>query len=136
MIAALISGSLFRAPEQRMSKTGRQFVTTTIRINDVSESRFVNVVAFSESVQSELMRLADGDAVSVQGPLTTSIYTGADCNARIGLSIVANHVLPLRAAPKERKAKAAVRTHQARLSGSWQSPADGPSDDIPFGSEP
>jgi hypothetical protein len=140
MIVALVAGSLFGNPESRTSKNGRPFVTMTIRVKDGDESRFVRAVAFSETVQSELMRLADGDNISIQGPFTASIYTASDGNSKISLSMVANHVLALRQAPKARQAKVSepapdVRSRQQRLAGSWQSPADGPSDDIPFGSE-
>jgi hypothetical protein len=64
IVHALVTGSLFRAPEQRMAKTGREFVAATIRVKEGDGSQFVRLVAFSESVQAELMRLADGDTSS------------------------------------------------------------------------
>jgi hypothetical protein len=49
------------------------------------------VLAFSGSVQAEMMRLADGDAISVQGVMK------ADCGEkRVSLTVVADHVLALR----------------------------------------
>ena len=36
---ALISGQLFRAPEQRTSKAGKPFVTATIRAKDGDASQ-------------------------------------------------------------------------------------------------
>src|ERR1700751_5381474 len=83
MIYALISGTLWRSPEQRTAKTGRPFVTATIKIRDGDASQFVNTTAFSESVQAELLRLADGDALSVQGRFRAEIYAGADGSNRI-----------------------------------------------------
>jgi single-stranded DNA-binding protein len=53
------------------------------------------VLAFSESVQAELMRLADGDAISVQGTLKAELYE-KDGEKRLSLSIVAAHVVALR----------------------------------------
>jgi hypothetical protein len=67
MIAALVQGTLFRAPESRVSKAGKPFTITTLKEGKVDDIRWINVVAFSESIQAELMRLGDGDAIAVQG---------------------------------------------------------------------
>ena len=67
MAHVLVAGTLFRAPGQRTSKAGKPFVTATIRAKDGDSSQWWNVLAFPESVQAELMRLADGDVLSVQG---------------------------------------------------------------------
>ena len=66
--------------------------------------QFVRFVCFSESSQEELMRLVDGDAVSVQGPLKVETYE-KDGATKLSLSIIADRVLALRQPPKERKAK-------------------------------
>jgi single-stranded DNA-binding protein len=136
-VHAIISGSIFRQPEQRTSKNGRQFSSATIRVRDGDELLFVRVVAFSESVQTELMRLTDGDAVAVQGALKVDTYVASGGARKVSLSLVADHVLALRQPPKERKSKPpeapAVRSRRERCAGSWQSAADGPNDDIPFG---
>jgi single-stranded DNA-binding protein len=138
MIAALASGTLFRAPEQRVSKAGKPFVSSTLRIKDGDESRFVRNVAFSETAQAELMRLADGDALSAQGPLKAETYTAGDGATKISLSLVADHVLALRQPPK-RKPKAEAdpaapdaRPRQERLAGSWSAASGDPDDDIGF----
>jgi len=64
----LISGQLFDAPEQRTSKAGKPFVMATIRAKDGDSSQWWKVLAFSEAAQAELMRLTDGDALSVGAP--------------------------------------------------------------------
>jgi single-stranded DNA-binding protein len=102
-VYALVSGSLFRAPEQRTSKAGKPFVTATLK--DVEEAQWWRVTAFSESAQAELMRLGDGDACSVQGSFKAERYQPEGGEARVSLSIVADRVLALRQPPKERKAK-------------------------------
>jgi single-stranded DNA-binding protein len=138
-VLALVSGSIFRAPEQRMSKAGKPFVFATVRVKEGGESRFVNVVAFSESAQSEVVRLSDGDSLSAQGPLKAEIYAANDGSTKVSLSIVADRVLPLRQPRKERKAKAPEpaaaqdeRTRQQRLAGSWSAESSDPNDSIPF----
>ena len=52
------------------------------------------LVAFSERVHAELMRLADGDAISVQGPFKAELYD-KDGEKRLSLSIIADNVLAL-----------------------------------------
>jgi single-stranded DNA-binding protein len=98
----LVSGSLFRAPEQRTSKAGKLYVTATIKAKDGDTFQFWRVTAFSESVQAELMRLTDGDAMSVQGALKAETYE-KDGATKLSLSVVADHVLALRQAPKPRE---------------------------------
>jgi single-stranded DNA-binding protein len=102
---AIVTGSLFRAPEQRTSKAGKPFVTATIRAKDGEASQWWRVTVFSESAQAELMRLGDGDALSVQGAMKVELFTPDGGATKLSLSIVADHVLALRQPPKERKAK-------------------------------
>jgi hypothetical protein len=60
------------------------------------------VLAFSESIQAELMRLADGDAISVQGAFKVELYE-KDGEKRFSLSIIADNVLALLQLSKARK---------------------------------
>lgn len=100
----LISGTLFRAPEQRTSKAGKAFVTATIRAKDGEGSQFWRVIVFSESAGAELLRLGDGDAVSVQGALRVETYE-KDGATKISLTCIADSVLALRQSPKQRTKK-------------------------------
>jgi single-stranded DNA-binding protein len=120
---AIVTGSLFKAPEQRTSKTGRPYVTATIRAKDGDASQWWRVMAFSESAQVELMRLSEGDACSVQGSFKCELYQPDGGEERVSLSIVADHVLALRQPPRERKAKtsgAAARGGAAAFDDSIQ----------------
>ncbi len=98
---ALVTGTLFRAPEQRTAKSGKPFVTATLKAKDGEALQWWRVTAFSETAQSELMRLTDGDAVSVQGALKIEEYE-KDGQKRVSLSVIADHVLALRKPPKPR----------------------------------
>jgi single-stranded DNA-binding protein len=98
----LITGTLFRPPELRTSKAGKPFVTATLKAKDDDESQWWKVLAFSESVQAELMRLDDGDAISVQGAFKADIYD-KDGEKRLSLSIIADNVLALRQPAKPRQ---------------------------------
>jgi single-stranded DNA-binding protein len=104
----LVSGTLFKTPEERTSsKTGRVFVSATLKVGgDSGNAEFWSISAFSESAQAELLRLSAGDALSAQGKAKFEIYTSNTGTAKISRSIFADAILPLRAPPKERKAKA------------------------------
>jgi single-stranded DNA-binding protein len=128
MTAALVTGTLYRSPEQRTGKTGRPFVTATIKAKDGESFQWWRVTAFSESAQAELLRLDEGDHVSVQGNFKAELY-----ETRLSLSIIADQVLAVRQPPKER---ARPKEREAppddrRCAGTWP-PEGGPSDDIPF----
>lgn len=101
----LINGVLFKAPEQRMSKAGKPFVSATLKVKDGDATAWWKLLVFSETAGAELMRLGDGDAVSAQGVLKVEPYD-KDGATRINLTCFANAVLALKPAPKEHKPKA------------------------------
>jgi hypothetical protein len=49
--------------------SGKNFVAATIKVRDGGAVQFWRALAFSGDTQSELMRLDDGDALSVRGGL-------------------------------------------------------------------
>ena len=100
----LITGSLYRAPEQKTAKSGKPFVLATIRAKDGDAAQWWKIVVFSESACAELLRLGDGDAVSAQGALKVETYE-RDGAVKISLTCMADSVLALRPAPKERAKK-------------------------------
>jgi hypothetical protein len=127
----LVSGSLFKTPEQRTSKTGKPYATASIRTAsaDNTAADFWNLLVFSTSVQEELMRLGEGDKLAVQGSLKLEIYNG-----KISRSVFVDAILPLRAPPKEKKPKAAARA-PATVGPSSDvegAPSSFYDDDIPF----
>jgi hypothetical protein len=99
MIAALVSGTLSKRAESRQSKGGKAFVTGTIRSNDGDSSQFVRFVGFPENARAELLRLREGDAVSVQGALKCELYRPEGGEPKLSLSIFVDQVIALRAAP-------------------------------------
>jgi single-stranded DNA-binding protein len=131
MTFALVNGQLFRAPEQKTSKSGKPYVTATIRAKDGDASQFWRVTAFSETAQAELMRLGDGDAVSVQGPLKVETYE-KDGATKLSMSLIADRAVGLRQPPKERKAPASGPQHDAPYLGG----AAAFDDSISFGCAP
>ena len=83
---------VFREPEQRVSKTGKPFVTAKLLVKDGEGGAFWNIVAFSETSMAEFMRLHEGEALSVQGRLKAEVYE-KDGEKRFSLGVVAIHVL-------------------------------------------
>jgi single-stranded DNA-binding protein len=132
MTFALVNGQLFRAPEQKTSKAGKPFVTATIRAKDGEALQWWRVTVFSETAQAEIMRLAEGDSLAVQGSFKAELYQPEGGEPKVSLSIIADRVLALRQPPKERKAPASGPQRDAPYRGG---PA--PFDDvIPFGYAP
>lgn len=132
----LVSGTLFRAPEQRTSKSGRPFATTTLRVKDGDAVQWWKVLAFGDTAQAELMRLAEGAAVSCQGTLKAETYRAESGETKLSLTCFADSVLALSPAPKERKPKEEpaldTRTREDRCRGEWRDERDGPNDALSF----
>jgi single-stranded DNA-binding protein len=102
-IHVLVSGSLFKNPEIKTSRSGKTYATASIRTASAENSAadFWNLLVFSTSVQEELCRLNEGDKLSVQGSLKLEIYNG-----KISRSVFVDAILPLRAPLREKKPKA------------------------------
>jgi single-stranded DNA-binding protein len=138
---ALITGVLFKpAEEKTSSKTGRPFVSATLKVGGESgdAAEFWQLTVFSQSAQSELLRLGTGDALSCQGKLKVELWQPRDGGeVRISRSLFADAVLPLRQPPRERRSKqAAASTPLLDQTPEKETAAGGPaffSDDIPFG---
>src|SRR5258705_7049123 len=97
-VAVLISGSLFKVPEQKTSQAGRRFVSATLKVGGESGSDFWSVLAFGDTAGAELMLLGLNERVAVQGSLKLELYNG-----KISRSVFVDHVMPLRQPPKEKK---------------------------------
>lgn len=95
---ALISGTLWRDPVARQSKLGKRFATALLRAGTPQDAVWCNIVAFDETAQSELLRLAAGDALTAQGRFKIGVFEKAG-EHRASLDLTATHVLPLRGRP-------------------------------------
>jgi single-stranded DNA-binding protein len=141
MILALITGTLWKSPEAKASRAGKNFVSGTLRIKDGESVQFIRFVAFSETAQAELMRLGEGDAVSIQGAFKAELYTPEGGEPRVSLSIVADKILALCQPPKERtKFRATTPEPTDEVGYAKDTPyRGGPApfnDPIPFGCAP
>lgn len=136
-ILVLITGALFRDPEERTSSSsGKPFVVATVKATGAENeaTEFWSVLAFGETVRTDLMRLKSGDKLSLQGRMKLELYQKAG-ETRISRSVFADHVLALRQPPKERKPKekAAPAAGQFPAPAGTSAPRSGDLDDgIPF----
>ena len=131
-VAVLVSGTIFREAQQRTSQSGKRYVTTTLKAAaaDNASSDFWSILCFSETAGAELLRLTLNERVTIQGSLKLEIFE-KDGHARISRTIFADHVMALRAPPKERKPKAAAKAEPAAQESTSTGAA--PFDDgIPF----
>jgi single-stranded DNA-binding protein len=143
-VFALVTGTIFRAPVQKISKAGKPYTTCTVKAgsDDSGGGDFWNVLIFSESAQLEMLRLEVGDAVAVRGKMKLEIFE-KDGQARISRSVFADAALGLRPVPREKKkappagSKAADALVKQSIvpDATPEKEAGGPaffSDDIPF----
>jgi hypothetical protein len=94
MIDALIAGRMFGHAEERTGHSGSTYVMCKVRAaTDDGDSIFCNVIAFNDNVRSELLKLNDGDSVSLSGALTPKVWTDKQGNARPALDMVAHACL-------------------------------------------
>lgn len=119
MIAALASGQLVRAPKSGTAASGTRWANTTLRCSTGTDregaalSSFVTVVAFGDTAD-KLARMAQGDAISVQGGLKQTEFTTDSGEVRHGIEILANSILTPYALKQKRgdsEAKAANSNH-------------------------
>jgi single-stranded DNA-binding protein len=133
-VAILVSGSIFKEPTQRVSQSGKRYVVTTLKAAgaDNTTSDFWSVLAFGDTAGAELMLLAVGERVAVQGSMKLELFTGAsDGKPKISRTVFADHVLALRAPPRERKPKAAKPAPTSQET-TTTNPPDDLNDPIPF----
>lgn len=128
---ALVSGSLFRAPESKTSKNGKPYAVCTIKTRaDDNRSEFWRVTVFSETAIDALMALGEGDALSVQGALKCELYQPEGKEPRISMSVIADTVQPLRAPRKEKAPKAASDDRAPIRRSRAAQAANGPNDEF------
>jgi single-stranded DNA-binding protein len=106
-------------------------VLATVKVAADNGVDFWTIMGFSETVQTELLRLGEGDKLSAQGTFKVEPYTARDGQTRINRTIFADHVLALRQPPRERKQSNAAAKRDTASAPRAAAGAD-PSDDIPF----
>jgi single-stranded DNA-binding protein len=129
MIDALISGKLYGQPQQRTGNSGKTFTTAKVRAaTGGGETLFVNVIAFSTTVQDALLTLGDGDSIALSGELTPKVWTDRNGEARPALDMVAHAAMT--AYHVSRKRKEVGKSKQKGADPAHARGGDLPGDDI------
>ncbi len=137
---AIVSGVLFRAPIERVSRAGKPYLLATIRDGNGEGVRWWKCFCFIENVIEEMKRLEDGDPIAVAGEFNCDLYSPDGAETRLSWTIRADGVLgaklkPKTAKPKADKPRAAApaRSGADVAASSWASPTTGGlDDDLPF----
>jgi hypothetical protein len=99
---ALVSGALFKAPQIKMSKSGKPYILATIRSGSGQAVRWWKCFVFAELAIEEISRLGDGDPIAVSGEFDCELYSPAGAESRLNWRITADAILSTkrRSAPK------------------------------------
>lgn len=104
MLSILASGTLVNDPVSRTSATGKTYATASLRVPaEDSDALLVSVIAFNADAVQALLALQRGDSCSIAGRGKLTSWT-KDGEEKHGLSVVADKVLTVYAAGKQRKA--------------------------------
>ncbi|HLH49881.1 MAG TPA: single-stranded DNA-binding protein [Roseiarcus sp.] len=95
-----ISGTIFRAPEKRLTKKGSSFLTLTVKVANGNATEFWRAAVFDEDAQAELEELEQGDGVSLVGRPCCEIYQKDGAEPRVSLSLTADRAMALRGKPR------------------------------------
>jgi hypothetical protein len=149
---AIVSGVLFKAPIEKVSKAGNPFATLSIRENHNGSTRWWQAITFNENEIESLKAMTPGEPIAVCGEITGEIYAPAGSEGRINWRVTIDAVLSARKPPKAkpeskgRKPKEAkpqadkpsrAAPHRAGpeiAASSWAHPTTGGelNDEIPF----
>lgn len=96
MIEGLIAGHIWGDPESRAGKNNTLFVVAKVRAQGTQpELVIINVIAFDAVAGKDLLRLQDGDAVTLRGSLQPKVWVDKQGVSRSALDMVASRVLAL-----------------------------------------
>jgi Single-strand binding protein family len=124
---AIVSGVLFKAPIEKVSKAGNPFATFPIRENHNGATRWWQAIVFGESAIEVLKDMSIGEPIAVAGEITAEIYAPAGSESRINWRILVDGILSARKVKPEgatRKPQAAKgRRDRAEASSARQAEA-------------
>lgn len=111
----LASGVLHKKPERKTSKSGNGYVAATLRVRE-ADARYAywRMITFDEAAQAELLRLDEGDTVSVQGLLRAEIYTPEEGAPRLSMNVIVDQALAAKPKPRSKDVRRHVRQKKAR----------------------
>ncbi len=145
---AIVSGVIYKAPEAKTAKSGSTYAALTLREKTGQATRWWKVFVFSDALREEVLRLSDGEPLSVAGEFSAEVWAPEGREPRVNLSLTADGVLSARRPKPKPKPKPKLeldRQRQAdngreRAAHSWAAPSPGGAarafdDSVPFAPE-
>ena len=94
---AIVSGSIHKAPEERVSKAGKPFATFKLRENVNGSTRWWSAIAFDAAAITAVLAMKDGEPISISGEINAEIWTPeASSEPRLSWKITADAILTAR----------------------------------------
>lgn len=110
MIRAILIGTLHTAPQERMSKAGKPFVTARMSVDSTDGRLFASIIVFDADTAARLLELPAGASLAAAGVLKIGIYEAKNGTAYPNLDLVADEIAATRPRPKKPRAE---RQHSA-----------------------
>lgn len=100
MIRALLTGTLYTAPQARTSQNGKAFTTGKLKA-DAGDGNavWVSLIAFQEQAE-RLATLKAGQAISVSGRAKLTAWLDKAGEPQAGLDVVIDELATLKARPR------------------------------------
>jgi hypothetical protein len=111
---AIVSGVLFKAPIEKVSKTGNPFATLSIRENVNGATRWWQAITFSENAIEAMKDMSVGEPIAVAGEISAEIYPPAGSESRINWRITVDAVLSARKPPKAKPESKSRKPKEAK----------------------
>ncbi|MBI3935540.1 MAG: single-stranded DNA-binding protein [Betaproteobacteria bacterium] len=106
MLSVLATGTLTADPRERTTSAGKAFATCLLRVPvEDGEPLLCSAIAFNADAVAALLGLAKGDSAAIVGRARLASWEKGG-EQRHGLSVVADRVLTVYQAGKQRKAAA------------------------------
>jgi hypothetical protein len=99
---ALIAGRLYKNPERKVSRAGRPYVAAVVMEGAGDSATWWRIASFNDVISDELVRLSDGDAISVSGTFSAQPYTKGG-ETRVGFSLVVDKIISARKARRRER---------------------------------
>jgi hypothetical protein len=128
MISALISGTLVKSPEAKLSGNGREYVAFVVKSGD----DFIRCLLFADDLRP-YMKLQRGDPVALVGTLTASLYERSG-EQKVGLSAMCSRCISpvVKEAKKPKDQSGEFRAAAVAQRAPAMDRQDGLSDDLPW----
>jgi hypothetical protein len=133
---AIVSGVLFRAPVEKISKGGKPYLLATICDGTGEAARWRKALIFAEGLCDEVRRPSEGEPIAVAGEIDCQPYEKGG-EQRLNWSVVVDAVLSARK-PKAKREGTKGQPKEAngrdQAATSWASPSAS-AGSVPFNDE-